>query len=218
MTKSVISGYYRNVTLPYRLLHHRDITRMNSPTQAYSMDNLAASLDQYQDFQNWLRKNLDAVMEEDRDLGMKAIITTTSAQSYGAVIEKILIKEKGWSKVSASDDRGDAYDPTTGKYYEIKVTVARPSKGDKVNFVQLRPHQDIDGYYMVIINEATGAEENFYITKEQMAGEIEATGSSLAHGVRSAEKHGRDEYAIRFSTKPTDAVYLRWQQLYKADF
>jgi hypothetical protein len=148
----------------------------------------------------------------------KLCVQYLSAQSYGAVLERMYIKEHDFIKVPSTDERGDFSDPTTGKFSEFKVTASDLVSGSKVNFVQIRPHHNIDDYHLVIVDKQTGVSELFVLTKEQMQAEIEATGSRLAHGSGKTNTYVNKEYAIRFSTKPNDIVYTRWKKLYGCRF
>lgn len=134
-------------------------------------------------------------------------------QSYGAQIESRIINDKNWTKVGSSLERGDAK-TIDNEYIEIKVSMLRPSKGSKVNFVQIRPHHKLDSYACYVV-DVDNVFHEFYLTKAQMANEIIATNAALAHGSKKTNNNVNKEYAIRFSWKQGDDTYDRWVQNYK---
>lgn len=134
-----------------------------------------------------------------------------TAQSWGSRVQNYLAAFYGWTKVDQRDDRGDVT-TTDGAHAEVKVTMVTASN-PKVNFVQLRPYQDIDGYRLFVIDRDYSI-RRFDLTKAQMSTEIAAIGE-VAHGSLS-RRNGKDdcEYAIRFDWNADNAIRKRWEKTY----
>lgn len=134
-----------------------------------------------------------------------------TAQSSGARIQNYFINFYGWGKVNQSEDRGDAR--IGEKYFEIKITLISGSNTG-ANFVQIRPHQNID-YYELFVIDAENAITRYRLTKDQMQSEISLVGAS-AHGTKNAvTNNANKEYAIRFPWSDTNETKKRWSSKYK---
>lgn len=132
-----------------------------------------------------------------------------TAQSYGPRFEKYFMHAFGWTKVPSKLNRGDIKD-AAGEYYEVKVTMITPSNPG-VNFVQLRPHQDIAGYHLFVINPDYTI-HHLMVSKKDMNTHIAAMGSS-AHGTSTANTvNANKEYAIRFPWTPSEGTAKTWIQ------
>lgn len=141
--------------------------------------------------------------------------TMLPPQSYGPLIEQYLVDRFGWNTVPKTEDRGDAYSPKDG-YIEIKATLVR-QQGGRVNFVHLRPHQDLDHYCLVVIDLSDGwAEPNvFWVEADKMKEEIRNAGL-VAAGTKRAQKGNRNlGYALRFRWAPDDDTWQRWMSAYR---
>lgn len=147
----------------------------------------------------------------------KWTVQVRNPQSYGAMLEKRYIHELGLKKIDSKEGRGDFMNLKTGKYTEFKVSVAKPLTNRAVNFVQIRPHHEIDDYNLVIVDKNTGKSELFVMTKANMTKELEAHGG-LAHGRIADAAHDKNEFAIRFSATETDVVYKQWKTDYAKPF
>jgi hypothetical protein len=133
-------------------------------------------------------------------------------QAYGGRIQNWLMKFYGWARVAAAEDRGDVKD-SSGDYWEIKVTLITASNPD-ANFVQLRPHQDIAGYELFVVDTDYSV-TRFQVPKSAMAQEIDALGQS-AHGTKTATRGNTNrEYAIRFPWASDNAIVQRWKLDYE---
>ncbi|RJL21244.1 hypothetical protein [Bailinhaonella thermotolerans] len=132
-------------------------------------------------------------------------------QSYGTRVANYLAEFYGWSLVPQGADRGDVTD-ARGAHYEVKVSfVSR----NQVNFVQIRPHQQITGYRLFVVTPG-GDLVRFDLTTGQMREEIAASGR-LAHGTRrAAAGQRRLEYAMRFTWSAGTPVHDRWMRAYRS--
>ena len=133
-------------------------------------------------------------------------------QSYGARFQNRMAELFEWESVPASLDRGDIRD-AAGDYHEIKVTFITPSNPG-VNFVQLRPYQDIAGYHLFIVERDYNL-VHLWLSKEAMAGEIAQMGAA-AHGTKAAHAaNTNQEFAIRFPWDRNHSITKRWLSSYE---
>jgi hypothetical protein len=134
-----------------------------------------------------------------------------TAQSSGARIQNYLIHFFNWTKVNQAEDRGDAR--VGEKYFEIKITLISGSNTG-ANFVQIRPHQDIDWYELFVIDGDNNI-SRYKLTKIQMQEELNLIGAS-AHGTKNAVTDNKNrEYAIRFPWSDSNDIKKRWDKKYK---
>ena len=127
--------------------------------------------------------------EEDKKFGfdlpykhfLKLMYACFTSQSYSGRIEARIIIEYGLTKIGADLDRGDCINKNR-KYGEIKVSYK--TLKNQFNFVQIRPHQDLDFYILQCINQDEDFRVyNFFLTKAQMTTFMEMFGASNCHGV-----------------------------------
>lgn len=137
-------------------------------------------------------------------------------QSYGVRIQNYFARQFGWTVVPAKLDRGDVVESQTGveRYHEVKATLIT-SSNPGVNFVQIRPHQDIAGYHLFIV-ERDYTVVHLWLSKDDMTAELALLGSS-AHGTTTAiGKNLTREYAIRFPWTPAfGGTAQRWLEQYQ---
>lgn len=132
-------------------------------------------------------------------------------QSYGLRVEAWLTEKFGWTSVPSSEGRGDIVDKQ-GNYWEMKVTFITGTN-ERANFVQLRPHQDIAGYHLFVI-QPNYTRVHLVLTAEEMAHEIQRLGSS-AHGTKGAvAANSTREWAIRFPWTPESGIAREWIEKY----
>lgn len=128
-------------------------------------------------------------------------------QAYGTRIQNYLAGVLGWTVVGSKLDRGDVVD-ADGQYWEIKSTIITASNPG-VNFVQIRPHQDIAGYHCFVIDRDYRL-VHLRLTKADMAAELARFGSS-AHGTTTAVVGNTTrEFAIRFPWTPETGIAADW--------
>lgn len=146
------------------------------------------------------------------------VVSITSPQRYGGLIEKRLVKELKLIKKKSSEDSGDFTD-AFGDHYEFKSSIIKKD-GDKINLVQIRPWQNTN-YYIVAIRFWQGLTYcfAFKLSHEQMMKELVECKATAAHGTKKAILNNENvEY--RFSIKPLkkDENFRRWIQNYRSNF
>lgn len=138
-----------------------------------------------------------------------------SPKAFGTRIQNRIIEKNEFEKVSAFYDKGDF--KKDGEYFEFKTTILTPSnKG--ANFVNIRPYQQIKGYYCLVIDTNISPYETtqFYLTKEQMDKELELFKANASNGTMEANKENKNvsyRFTIDFSTKNESSV--RWISKYR---
>ncbi len=120
-----------------------------------------------------------------------------SPKAFGTRIQNRIILKNGFEKVNASIDKGDF--KINNEYYEFKVSILTPSN-KLANFVNIRPYQEITGYYCVVVNTLSESYETyqFKLSKDQMDSEIKALNASFANGTKVANLENKNP-AYRFS-------------------
>ena len=136
-------------------------------------------------------------------------------QSYGARLQNWVVRRWGWERVPSSSDVGDARDPETGTYHEIKFSL--PNRSDETaHFVQIRLYQPVDTYQLFVVrpnNRLT----RLVLSKEQMREEVARIGGS-AHGTQAAvADNAAREHAIRIRWAADNPECVRWLRRYRAD-
>lgn len=149
-----------------------------------------------------LRRELRSISNKDLNnlswpLFLKVLRASRTPQSYTSKLEERIFKNQGWKKVPSREGRGDAVD-SMGFYYEIKISWIVEANSS-VNMVQLRPWQNLNGgYYIVVIEEFSKNIHIFKLSKKEMEKAIKEFGSS-AHGeLETYSINERPELAIRF--------------------
>ena len=131
------------------------------------------------------------------------------AQSYGARIQNRLARAYGWERVPAALDRGDVVG-AQGRHFEIKVSVLTPSKRE-AHFVQIRPHQNVEGYHLFVV-ECDYSLVHMYVPSKAMKAEVKRHGTS-SHGTQTAVRNNDSkELSIRFSWD--GGIAKKWQTRY----
>lgn len=143
---------------------------------------------------------------------VKAAITFTSSQSYGGKIEGVYRRKNKYTKVPASEARGDAL-TLDNKYIEIKFSVmSYPFY--QIDIVQIRPHHNIDAYHIIAFDATTNETIFYVLPKAEMTQELQLTGYQLAHGTTNSKNSiSNPEYSIRF--KKDSDIYERWEKYRK---
>ena len=136
-------------------------------------------------------------------------------QSYGARLQKYLIERFGFSSIPARDDAGDLKDQT-GEHWELKVSIIT-STNPTLNMVQIRPWQEIYGYYCIAIDTRVSPfkETVFALTKAQMKQELELMKATSAHGTKTATANNHNvELRLSLPIDSNNADYVRWTNNY----
>jgi hypothetical protein len=141
-----------------------------------------------------------------------------SPKSFGTRIQNRIIKRNGFIQTNASLDLGDF--AKDGKNFEFKTTIITPSnKG--ANFVNIRPWQNIDGYYCLVINTNVSPYQTtqFYLTKQQMETELVELKANASNGTSISNQGNKNisfRFTIDFSSNNENAI--RWMNEFKIDF
>ena len=138
-----------------------------------------------------------------------------SPQAWGGRVESYLRSLHGWKKVDPSLEMGDAMELTIGaggetaeRYFEMKTSIITPTNTG-VNFVQIRPHHDIDGYHLFVVQQDYSL-MHYYLDKKQMQEELNLIGSR-AHGVLKNQRNQDVEWAVRFEWDKKSPILKRWE-------
>lgn len=166
-----------------------------------SDSDLAAELDRRR-LEHSKNKNFNSLSEFDFYSSMRLF----SPQQWSIRAENYQRNQNGWEKVSPSEARGDA--KGSGKYYELKTTFISLTN-PQANFVQLRPHHEVD--YALTVVMFDNSVQKFCLTHRQMNDEIR-NDPQLAHGTKQKESSDTDEYAIRI--KPGSTKWNEWVTKY----
>lgn len=114
-------------------------------------------------------------------------------QSWGSRFENYFRNLHGWERVPSNQQQGDV--TVNGKFFEVKTTFAHPQTA-AVNFVQLRPGQELDGYHLFVIEDSNKL-VHLELNDDQMRNELVASKAAMAHGA-AADRTPKSELAIRF--------------------
>lgn len=139
-------------------------------------------------------------------------------QSYGNRIQNYLTQAFGWTPVDGALDRGDVVD-ADGLHWELKATLIHVAAGGQnswAHFVQIRPHQDIAGYHLFVVDPVHNL-IHLRLTQEDMARELALLGQSAHGSPEAVSGNATREYAIRFPWTPHTGTAQRWLRLYRQD-
>ena len=126
-------------------------------------------------------------------------------QSYGALIEKRIIKKNNLKKLKAKYNIGDAEENKKNK--EIKVSI---SDNDIFNIVQIRPHADIFSYIIWFFEITNIGEVQFYCFEIPKKDIMTIDGLGGAHGTKESNKEQKNiEY--RVSIKKNSNAWFKLQ-------
>ena len=127
---------------------------------------------------------------------LKLMYVHFTSQSYGSRVQNRLIKEYELLKVPSHMDKGDAINKQE-KYGEIKISF-KNYEGD-FSFVQIRPYQKCDFYFLQAINPDENFKQySFIITKKDIETVLTKFKATNCHGV-SKNKKDKTQEELRFS-------------------
>jgi hypothetical protein len=92
-----------------------------------------------------------------KNVHIYCVINNISAQKYGLIIEKYIIKNCNYLKNKSSECIGDCRDPLSTGNIEIKTSLGGIHH-NKFNYVQIRISQEVDTYIFTA----------YYLTKENV--------------------------------------------------
>ena len=140
-----------------------------------------------------------------------------SPKAFGTRIQNRIIEKNNFNKVKASRDKGDfEYD---GKYYEFKVSILNASN-KAANFVNIRPYQDIEGYYLIVVNTNTSPYQTsqYYLSKAQMDKELEHLHAGAANGTKESNKANKNiSYRFSIDLMGDNDNSRRWAKEYRTN-
>ncbi len=155
-----------------------------------------------------VRKNKSKVKWQNyttlRDYAIDCIIYGVSAQSYGPGAENLIKKFCNFKK-ETDDDSGDARRNDTR--IEVKFSLANPKQ--KINFVQIRPHYNVDYYLFVYYDITTDTLDSLFLPSKDLYKLIPdygnyAHGSIKALGEITTESVENNEYEYAFRPEIKD--------------
>jgi hypothetical protein len=120
---------------------------------------------------------------------------TRTPQSYGALIEKRIIKNNGFRKLKSELNIGDAEENGLNK--EIKISISADDDQPTFNIVQIRPHADISSYliwFIEIDKNCMILNHTYEVPKEDM---MKIPGIGGAHGTKISNVNQKNvEYRV----------------------
>jgi len=143
-------------------------------------------------------KNHKFAFEHDMNLFLKILHGYITPQSYGTRIQNRLLVEYGLKKVPSSRDKGDAKNENE-KHGEIKISYK--DVDNKFHFVQIRPYQKCDFYFLFSIDPDDNYNSyTFIILGDKITEVLEKFGATNCHGV-SKNKADKSQEELRFSVQ-----------------
>ncbi len=184
----------------------------NEVTDKKKLDELNKIID---DIKKEASNNPEYGFDDDWDIFIRKMMPLTTQMSSPR-IQNYIFKKKGWTKVKASQNKGDIKNDL-GQYLEVKATIIT-SSNPYVNIVQIRLWQDIWGYYIFVIDTKRDYETTqFTLSKADMIDAVKLDGRS-AHGTFEANKANKNkEWAIHFRWEKGNSTYKRWIEKYKSE-
>lgn len=184
------------------------------PKVDVTQEEISLALETMKRVRNLSKGNSRYGFNDDFDTFIMKMMCLTP-QSYGARIQKYLIERFGFETIPPKDDAGDLKDQT-GEHWELKASIIT-STNTALNMVQIRPWQDIYGYYCIAIDTRVSPfkETIFALSKSQMNQELEAMKATSAHGTKTATANNDNvELRLSLNINPDDSNYQRWIETY----
>ena len=134
-----------------------------------------------------------------------------SSQQWGKLLEQEAIKHFNFKNIK-SNTKGDCV--CNGKYIEIKISLTK----DVANFVQIRPHHEIDYYLFIVYNIMHGdlGKLHYIFMKSEDVYFLLPKYGGLAHGTN---KKKNSEYCLRprINMTQTTKTHQLWMEFLKHD-
>ena len=123
-------------------------------------------------------------------------IAVATDTSKGNFVEKILVSVMDWISVSSKENRGDAKDENY--YYEIKTSYTNKTR--TLNFLQIRPYQDVDYYIGIYVDlEDYKGSRVYKIPSKDI---YELSKNNVMHGTKTTvDKNKHVEYRFSLNMK-----------------
>jgi len=155
-------------------------------------------------------KNLRFGFDDDVRTFLKKMFLLAPA-AYGRRMENYMIEKAGLIRVSPSEDRGDSRNDL-GAYFEGKISF-KDTRGS-YSLIQMRPWQDLSGYYFVLVDPDNDFEEMyFYLTKTEGIWEAYHAGHTI-HGTKKVVA-GNKYNSRKIELKEGSLAYERWLNEYR---
>lgn len=148
------------------------------------------------------------------DLFIKMILFL-SPRSYGTKIENRFIEKNNFKKVSSNEKRGDfLYEDN---YYEVKSSILTVT--NKIaNITNIRTYQDIEGYYILIIdarNIKCIKKYLYYLDKNDMGKELECLNACPTSGTKDVNISNKNiPLSIKLDVNNKNNHFIRWEKKY----
>lgn len=155
--------------------------------------------------------------EDDWVLFLKKMLLL-SPKSYGTKIQNRIIKRNNFNKVSQTEDKGDF--EINNEFFEIKTSIITITN-KTANISGIRKHQEINGYYIILINAIDYSNPQTYVyrlSNTQMCEEMKKKNmnASPLNGTKQANKDNKKiPYRIGLSIKSDNKHFIRWNENYK---
>lgn len=149
---------------------------------------------------------------DDWNIFVKKILPL-SPKSYGTKIQNRIIFKNDLQQVKANLDRGDF--KKNNCYFEIKTSLLTVTN-KSANITGVRQWQEIDGYYIFIIDAINFEKINTYtfrITKDEMEKELGCLGAIPLNGTKRANE-GNKNLPLRFGLSLDSENFKRWCKSY----
>jgi hypothetical protein len=145
-------------------------------------------------------------------------VLALSPKSYGTKIQNRIIEKNNLSSVKANEDLGDF--EQNNKYFEIKTSLITITN-KTANITGIRPWQQVDGYYIFIIDAKKYdiiTTYSFKLSKDEMESELEILKAIPINGTKKANE-GNTQSALRFGLPLESENFTRWikNYLFKTD-
>jgi hypothetical protein len=159
-----------------------------------------------------------ATVGKNKDFGLEynfndfmLLMRPLTSQSSGTRIQNFVSNLLGFKRISKDENSGDFMN-SGGKTFEFKSSVISESNS-KVNIVQIRPHQDVEGYYILIVDSLDIDNIKhwlLYLSNSLMKAELNLLGN-YAHGTKIANANNETkEWRISIPWDKNDTSLKRW--------
>jgi hypothetical protein len=128
-----------------------------------------------------------------------------------------MIKESGFTKIAASEEKGDYL--KNGEGVEFKASIINEAN-KFLNMVQIRLWQNVSYHCVAFdIRDKEFKTYTFNLTHDQMEQEIETMKACAAHGTSTAnDSNKKVEYRVGLVVDPEDKHFKRWTEKYLITF
>jgi len=150
--------------------------------------------------------------DDDWDTFIKKVLAL-SPKSYGTKIQNRIMEKNNLESVKANENKGDF--KINNKYFEVKCSLITVTN-ITANITGVRPWQDIDGYYIFIIDAKDYKNiitYSFKLSKEEMENELKVLNACALNGT-SIVNEGNTNITLRFGLSLESKNFARWCQDY----